>query len=494
MRISIRSRILVLAGLALIALLCVGLLLLSRLGSVVRLVQLMDQENQAVQLSMEIDMMHDALRGDVISGLLAAALASDPGPVKMEVQEHGVRMADKLAELQQKSLAPEVHNAIQAVVPLVEEYIKEAKAMVELAEKDQEAAQAKLPRFLELFGTLEEQLASPSDLLLLQSAADTKRALAGGKEAEITLLWGVSISMLILIGAALLIARSIPAPFSVLANRLTAIAGQQREASAMVTDTAEVISVGANSQAASIEEVTASLTELGAMTTGMVETANRTAGLAATANSKAEAGQAVAVRVAGEVEVAIEQLHAALNEIRNANRKTASIVETIDDIAFQTNLLALNAAVEAARAGDAGAGFAVVADEVRNLAHRSAEEARSTTALVEASQASTERVTAVAQDLARRLDQAISRDLGGRFSDLVLATGEVNQDMRNLSAVCNEQSQGISSITDAVRAIDQVTQDNAVKVQESQESSRSLLDHAGELDAAIGDLQRLVRG
>lgn len=85
-----------------------------------------------------------------------------------------------------------------------------------------------------------------------------------------------------------------------------------------------------------------------------------------------------------------EQMTSVIDRVIENGKRTTAVVRAIDEVAFQTNLLALNAAVEAARAGAAGAGFAVVAEEVRNLATRSAEAAKSTATLIQASAESVE--------------------------------------------------------------------------------------------------------
>jgi methyl-accepting chemotaxis protein len=81
----------------------------------------------------------------------------------------------------------------------------------------------------------------------------------------------------------------------------------------------------------------------------------------------------------------LEEMVQSMKDINSSSEKISRIIRVIDKIAFQTNILALNAAVEAARPGEAGMGFVVVADEVRSLAHRTAQAAKDTAALIEES-------------------------------------------------------------------------------------------------------------
>jgi len=193
-------------------------------------------------------------------------------------------------------------------------------------------------------------------------------------------------------------------------GQVTEAVEQVASASNQVSSASQSLAEGATEQAASLEETSSSLEEMASMTKQNADNAQQANTLAGEAQKAANDGNG-----------AMQRMNDAINEIQKSSDETAKIIKVIDEIAFQTNLLALalNAAVEAARAGEAGKGFAVVAEEVRNLAMRSAEAAKNTTALIEESTKNAKNGVDIASEVSKKLEdivQSISKTGTGVYS------------------------------------------------------------------------------
>ena len=233
-------------------------------------------------------------------------------------------------------------------------------------------------------------------------------------------------------------------------------------AAAQIASSSQAVASGASEQASSLEEISGSIESVSAMTRHSAESAQQANTLAGDARAAAAAGAS-----------AVEQLQAAMGNIRQSADRTGQIIKDVSDIAFQTNLLALNAAVEAARAGEAGRGFAVVAEEVRSLALRAKEAAQKTEELIR------ESVRQAGQG-----DVAASQ-VSTRLSEIVQGVSRVTDIVTEIAASAREQSDGIAQVNSAIGEMDKVTQQNAASAEESSSAASELNAQAEELASMV---------
>ncbi len=229
---------------------------------------------------------------------------------------------------------------------------------------------------------------------------------------------------------------------------------------------AQEIAQGNNDLSARTEEQASALQQTAASMEELKTTVRQNADNAHTARQLAESAS-VNARNGGNV---MSNLDGIMQQITKSSRQIADINGVIDSIANQTNILALNAAVEAARAGEQGRGFAVVAGEVRNLAKRSADAAKEISQLI----------TTCVDNMSigsQQVDNA-----GTVMKDIVSSVTQVTDIMGEITSASDEQSAGINQIAQAVNEMDQVTQQNAVMVEEAALAANNLEMHAEALE------------
>lgn len=242
--------------------------------------------------------------------------------------------------------------------------------------------------------------------------------------------------------------------------------GEVAAGSDQVASGAQALSQGAAEQASSVEELSAAILEI----SSQIE-----------ANAKtAEQANLLAQGVGQGITDSNEHMHdmiTAMQEIREKSNEIGKIIKTIDDIAFQTNILALNAAVEAARAGTAGKGFAVVADEVRNLAQKSAEAAKVTTALIEGTVQAVQNGTKIADETAQSLVTVVesTRQVSGMVDEITVAS--------------RQQAEGANQISIGVEQISAVVQTTSATAEESAATSEELSAQAEMLRSLVNQFR-----
>jgi methyl-accepting chemotaxis protein len=480
----------------------IGLMASARLGQAIDGVV---QSGQALQLSQEADMMHDAIRGDAQQALLGALEKNTERIAEAEkgLKEHSGTFQAALTKLQTMSHAKEAADALASARTLAGKYTEAADRAVAGARRDAASAQQQMPEFLAAFSALETRMAALSDSIEKEATEATAQASAGVVQTRTVIGAAVVLGTALMVFAALTLARRMTQPMLAavdLAERMAEgdlhsaahpagndetvrliqamarmqqsfagiVRNVQSNAQSVATSSVQIaqgnndLSARTEQQASALEQTAASMEELSG-------TVRQNADNARQGNQLAQNASAVAVQ-GGEV---VGQVVHTMKGINDASRKIADIIGVIDAIAFQTNILALNAAVEAARAGEQGRGFAVVASEVRSLAGRSAEAAKEIKGLIDDSVQRVEQGTAL-------VDQA-----GATMTEVVAAIRCVTDIMGEISAASSEQSSGVAQVGEAVTQMDQATQQNAAMVEQSAAAAESLKAQAQQLVQAV---------
>ncbi|MEA5446688.1 globin-coupled sensor protein [Gammaproteobacteria bacterium AB-CW1] len=236
------------------------------------------------------------------------------------------------------------------------------------------------------------------------------------------------------------------------------------EAMEGLLEKAETLSSSSQQEAASIQQMTTTLTHIRQSVSKNDERVRETARITTGGEAANESDSMLSEEEA-------RSLTAAMQDIGTASREIAEIVDLINDIAFQTNLLALNASVEAARAGHNGRGFAVVANEVRALSVKTKESSENIKRLVTRATGAINKGDSFVSDVADRI-HAIAEDLRQQTTSIA----EFSTASEEIDRAAQSNAQGAEEIFSIVEKLRVNTQElrqslNGDTIQDTRNSS-----------------------
>lgn len=288
-------------------------------------------------------------------------------------------------------------------------------------------------------------------------------------------------------------------------NKISANAAVKLESS--ITNFSNFVSqtsIKLESQAASLEEITAVISELSSSFesngSSIEEQNNKVQGMVADTEILKETVDQILVQSERLVEIAeinkkesmsvtevADQTANHLESIQSSFDQVNEINNIVAEIGEKTNLLALNASIEAARAGDVGKGFAVVANEVSKLAEFTKNNVKRISIVVKSSK----EIITNARNASKSTGELAKSQID-RLNQTLVAIQNMNQlylEQRNtLSAILVELGQ----IRELSKQISESTKEQLLGQKEASKGIVQLEMEVNEISRASKDLEEHI--
>ncbi|MEZ2317955.1 MAG: methyl-accepting chemotaxis protein [Microcoleus sp.] len=381
---------------------------------------------------------------------------------------------------------PQQKTRLQKMLSLNNEYYNNSNEIVNLlqANKKTEALAifntGKHTKFVNEFVEIHRQFSELESDLIKKETNKTKDSLI-----FLISVLVVSCGFLVLLGGVIAwvissgIARTIDRAISSIATSSSQIAATVEEQERM-----------ASQQAASVNQTTTTMDELGASsraTAQQVETAAMQAMQALNLAGGGTKAVAQTLEAMATLKTKVEDMQGQIMQLSEQTDRIGNISTLVSDLANQTNMLALNAAVEAVRAGDNGKGFGVVASEIRKLAERSKKSAAQINLLVADIQRAINSTVMVTEEGTKTVEFGvnIASETAAAFAGVANAINNVVMSSQQISLNAKQQAIAIEQVVQAMNSLNQAAAQTASGISQTKIGTQKLNEAALDLKAVV---------
>jgi methyl-accepting chemotaxis protein len=448
------------------------------------------------------DMMHDALRSDVLAAMTARS--ADAGlnmeEIKADLREHAENFRTNIETERGLAVTDAQREAIANVEGPLATYVEAAENLVALAERDPTAAIAGIPDFMRQFGELEEAMEGVTEVIAADAEANAATAHENAAFASILMIAVLVLGAIAALGLALGVNRLFIKPVNALTEAMTKLAGGD--------ESVEPPFVGRGDEIGAMGSALASFKQAGIdAKQAQVVAQERNEALVNDSFGEAIsklAGGDLTFRINRQVPAAYatlqEDFNAAMERLQQTMQtvsgNTNSMSSSANEVSLAANDLARRTEQQAASLEETAAAL----DEITATVRRTAEGARRADQVVTGAREHAEKSGVVVRDAvaamsaiedsAKRISQII-----GVIDEIAFQTNLLALNAGVEAARAGEAGRGFAVVASEVRALAQRSSEAAKEIKTLINASSQQVESGVDLVSRTGDaLRDIVTG